>query len=844
MPVQESPVLHDLNNAGQDADGASSSGMKTSARVVVIGGGVVGASVLYHLTKAGWTDVVLLERAELTHGSTWHAAGGMHTLNGDPNVAKLQQYTVQLYKTIEAESGQNCSIHLPGGIMLADTKERLDWLKMAQARGRYLGMNLEMISMAEAAEIHPLLDPKHFLGCMFDPDEGLVDPSGVTHAYAICARNAGAEIYRHTMVESLEHRTDGTWTVNTNKGTIHAEHVVNAGGLWAREVGRMVGIELPVLAFEHMYLLTDDMPEIVEYRNKHGKELPMSVDFAGESYFRQEGDSMLLGSYEYNCVPWSPKETPWAFGAQLLPPDLERLEKPLGIAFEHYPKLADIGIKRVINGPFTFAPDGNPLVGPVRGLRNFWSACGVMAGLSQGGGVGLALAAWMTQGDPGMDIWGMDVARYGDYATLGYTAEKAKENYQRRFRIQFPNEELPAGRPLHTTPVYGRQSEANAVWGASFGLEYPLWFQSPGKEPVEDVTFYRSNAFQNVGEEVFAVREGVGLTEISNFAKYEVRGPGAEAWLLTLLTNKMPKVGKISLTALLNHHGKIEGEFTVARLAEDHFFLFGSMPAEIHHSRWFLHHLPTDGSVTFNVRGLGLTGLSIAGPHARKVLEKVTDADVSNAAFPFMSFRKLECGTVPAMVGRLTYSGDLGYELWTTPEYQMALFDRIMAAGEEFGIRLFGLRALLSLRLEKSFGTWFREYRPIYTPVESGITSYVKLDHDFIGREAYEAEVAKGPERLLVTFTVETGTGDEAADVIGDEPVWHTGADGEAKVVGWITSGGYGHFVGKSIALGYIPAALATAGTEGFEIELIGVHRKAHLQLEPLLDPAGLRMRS
>jgi dimethylglycine dehydrogenase len=848
MPVQETPVLHDLHD-GSKVDAATgtstdaSSGMKTSARVVVIGGGVVGASVLYHLTKAGWTDVVLLERKELTHGSTWHAAGGMHTLNGDPNVAKLQQYTVQLYKTIEAESGQNCSIHLPGGIMLADTPERLDWLKMAQARGRYLGMGLEMISLKEASEIHPLLDPQYFLGCLYDPDEGHVDPSGVTHAYAMCARNAGAEVYRHTMVEDLTQRTDGTWNVHTNKGTIHAEHVVNAGGLWAREVGRMVGIELPVLAFEHMYLLTDDMPEIVEYRNKHGKELPMSVDFAGESYFRQEGDSMLLGSYEYNCVPWSPKQTPWEFGAQLLTPDLDRLEKPLSIAFEHYPRLQEIGIKRVINGPFTFAPDGNPLVGPVRGLRNFWTACGVMAGLSQGGGVGLALAAWMTQGDPGMDIWGMDVARYGDYATLGYTAEKAKENYQRRFRIQFPNEELPAGRPLHMTPVYGRQNDANAVWGASFGLEYPLWFQEPGKEPIEDVTFKRSNAFKVVGDECRAVRESVGLTEVSNFAKYEIKGPGAEAWLSSLLTNKMPKVGKIVLSALLNHHGRIEGEFTVARLGEEHFFLFGSMPAEIHHSRWFLHHLPTDGSVTFAVRGLGLTGLSIAGPNARKVLAKITDADVSNEAFPFMSFRQIECGMIPAMVGRLTYSGDLGYELWVPPEYQIALFDRIMAAGAEYGIRLFGLRALLSLRLEKSFGTWYREYRPIYTPVEAGITSYVKLDHDFIGREAYEAEVAKGPDRRLVTFVVDVDPNDPA-DVIGDEPVWHTAADGTASVVGWITSGGYGHYVGKSIALGYIPAALAAEGTRGFEIEIIGERRPATLQHEPLLDPKGSRMRS
>jgi dimethylglycine dehydrogenase len=838
MPVQETPVLHDLQDR-------SDSGMRTSARVVVIGGGVVGASVLYHLTKAGWTDVVLLERRELTHGSTWHAAGGMHTLNGDPNVAKLQQYTVNLYKDIEAESGQNCSIHLPGGIMLADTPERLDWLKMAQARGRYLGMGLEMISLKEAVEIHPLLDPQYFLGCLYDPDEGHVDPSGVTHAYALCARNRGAEVYRHTMVEDLTQRTDGTWNVHTNKGTIHAEHVVNCGGLWAREVGRMVGIELPVLAFEHMYLLTEDMPEIVAYREQHGKELPMSVDFAGESYFRQEGDSMLLGSYEYDCVPWSPKQTPWEFGAQLLTPDLDRLEKPLAIAFEHYPRLQEVGIKRVINGPFTFAPDGNPLVGPVRGLRNFWVACGVMAGLSQGGGVGLSLAAWMTEGDPGMDIWAMDVARYGDYATLGYTALKSRENYQRRFRITFPNEELPAARPLLTTPIYGRQTEANCVWGASAGLEQPLWFQRQGLDPVENITFKRSNAFNVVAEECAAVRERVGLTEISNFAKYEITGPAAAAWLSTLLTNRMPAVGKVALTAMLNHRGRIEGEFTVARLAQDHFFLFGSLPAEVHHSRWFIDHLPRAGEqwfgeVHFRARGMSLVGLSLAGPHARDVLAKVTDEDVSNTGLPFMSFRQMSFGMIPAMVGRLTYSGDLGYEMWVAPEFQLALYDRIMEAGQEFGLQLFGLRALLSLRLEKNFGTWYREYRPIYTPIEAGITSYVKLDHEFIGRAAYEQALA-GPtseRRKLVMFEL-TPNPDDPADVIGDEPVWHHG-----EVVGWITSGGYAHYVKKSLALGYVPWDLVTDDADGFEIEVIGERRPAKLLTEPSFDPSGTRMRA
>ena len=818
--------------------------MKSSAQVVVIGGGVVGASVLYHLTKAGWTDVMLLERRELTAGSTWHAAGGMHTLNGDPNVSKLQQYTIQLYEEIERVSGQDCSIHLPGGLMLADTEVRMDWLRMAQARGRYLGMDLELITPKEAQDVFPLLDPQYFVGALYDPVEGHVDPSGVTRAYVKCAQLAGAEVHQHMPVVALSQRTDGTWDVRLENGnSVHAEHVVNAGGLWAREVGRMVGIELPVLAMEHMYLLTEDMPEVTAQVARTGHEMPMALDFAGEIYIRQEGGAMLLGTYEQACVPWSPVETPWDFGSQLLRPDLDRITPELSVAFKHYPAMGTTGIRKVVNGPFTFSPDGNPLVGPVRELRGYWVACGVMAGLSQGGGVGLALATWMTSGDhgdSGMDIWAMDIARYGDYATLAYTNAKVQENYRRRFRITFPNEELPAARPLLTTPIHDRFTAANAVWGASFGLEHALWFQEAGKEPVEEVTFRRSNAWACVAGEVTAVRERVGLTEISNYAKYRLTGPGGEAWLSSLLTAKMPAVGRITLTAMLNDAGRIVGEFTVARPTEaDEWFLFGSLAAETHHSRWFRHHLPADGSVAFEVLGLSLVGLSVAGPRARDTLAKITDQDLSTPAFRFMDFRRVDLGMIPALVGRISYSGELGYELWVAPEYQRALYDQLMAAGEEFGIRPFGFRALMSLRLEKSYGTWFREYRPIYTPLEGGIGRYIKLDHQFIGRAAHEAEeAAGGPKRRLVTLVVDPEP-DDPADVIGDEPIWHDG-----KVVGWVTSGGYGHHAKASLALGYVPTELLAEGTDGrFEIEIIGRRRPARIQPEPIHDPQGLRMR-
>jgi dimethylglycine dehydrogenase len=813
--------------------------MRTSARVVVIGGGVVGASVLYHLTKEGWGDVVLLERKELTAGSTWHAAGGMHTLNGDPNVARLQQYTVNLYKQIEQESGQACGIHLPGGLQLADTPERLDWLKMAMARGRYLGMHMEMVSMKEAKELNPLLEERFFVGALYDEDEGSVDPYGVTHAYAICARNRGAEVHTNTWATGLRQRPDGTWDVETDKGTIHAEHVVNAGGLWAREVGRMAGLELPVLAMEHHYLMTEPMDEVIAYNQQHGRELPHMIDFAGEIYARQEGQSILLGTYEQSNRPWSPKETPWDFVFQLLPHDLERIAPELARGFEHFPAVGRAGIKKFVNGPFTFSPDGNPLVGPIKGIRGMWTACAVMAGLSQGGGVGLSLANWIVHGDPGADIWAMDVARYGDYATLAYTNAKVRENYSRRFRITFPNEELPAARPLLTTPIYDRLTAHNAVWGAGFGLEHPLWFQRPGAEPREDVTFRRSNAFPIVGEESRAVRERVGFSEASNFAKYRVSGPGASEWLQGLFTARLPQMHRTILTAMLNPQGRIEGEFSVSRVGDDEFYVFGSQAAEVHHPRWFLAHLPKGSPIRFEVLGLSMVGLTVAGPRSRDVLQKVADVSLATPDFPFMAFRRAHVGMAPVWLSRMTYTGDLGYEMWMAPEHQRYLFDLLWDAGREHDMRLFGYRALITMRLEKNFGTWFREYRPIYTPLEAGMDRSLKFDHDFVGRAAVEAErAAGGPARRLVTFRVDVDP-DEPADVIGDEPVWHDG-----KVVGWITSGGYAHYSAASLAMGYVPAALAREGTPGFEIEIIGKRRPAHLQLEPILDPSGSRMRA
>ena len=856
--------------------------MKTNTRVVVIGGGVVGCSVLYHLARAGWTDVMLIERFELTSGSTWHAAGGFHTLNGDPNVAKLQAYTISLYEELEKLTGQSCSLHLVGGFQMADTPERMDFLRQVHAKCRYLGMDTELVTPSEAKAMFPIMDETNFVGALWDPVEGHLDPSGTTHAYAKAARMLGAEIVLRNPVKELTQEADGTWNVVTEQGTVKAEHVVNAGGLWAREIGRMVGLELPVLAMEHMYLLTEDMPEVVAHNEATGRELCHVIDFKGEIYTRQERKGLLLGTYEKACVPWSPVKTPWDFGHELLQPDIDRITPSLEVGFRHFPALEQAGIKQIINGPFTFAPDGNPLVGPVPGLTNFWSACAVMAGFSQGGGVGLTLANWMTEGDPGADVWGMDVSRFGEWATLRYTNAKVRENYSRRFSIRFPNEELPAARPAQTTPLYDMMVGQNAVMGDSWGLETPLWF-APSKEEAHDVvSFHRSNDFAHVGAEVKAVRERVGVTEIANFAKYEVSGPGAEEFLNRILTNRMPKTGRIVLSPMLNEFGKLIGDFTIAKAGDDRFMVWGSSAAQRYHMRWFEAQMPGDGSVAIHRYDQTLVGLSIAGPKSRAVLEKLVDEDISKDAFRFMDFREMAVAGAPCMVNRITYTGDLGYEIWMAPAYERKVYLAIKAAGEEFGIADFGMRALLSMRLEKNFPTWGHELRPIYGPFEGSMDRFVKLEkNDFVGREAAAKEKADGPKLRRVSMIVDA----EDADVIADEPIWakvgdtdygtvdaphghgptrmgpdgkDAGpsegdygaasvrgiADGDWRVIGWVTSGGYAHGVEASMAQGYVPAALAERAEEGlFEIEILGKRCPARIAVEPPFDPSGERMR-
>jgi len=803
--------------------------VKTSVRAVVIGGGVVGASALYHLAKIGWTDVMLIEKSELTSGSTWHAAGGMHTFNGEANISRLQKYTIDLYREIEALSGQSCGLHPNGGLMLAATQGELDSLKLICSRARYLGMQTEMISLEEARRFNPLIDTRHFIGALWRADGGHCDPSGTTQAYVKAARMLGASVERFTRVQSLLQRSGGSWDVVTDKGTVHAEHVVNCAGLWAREVGHMVGIELPVLAMEHHYLLTEDIPEL----KGRDQEIVNTTDYAGEIYMRQERGGALIGTYEPHGVVWSPLKTPDDFSMQLLPDDFERLAPYFEVGFQHFPALGRVGIRKAVNGPFTFAPDGNPLVGPVRGVKNFWVACAVMAGFSQGGGIGLVLSRWMAENDPGQDIISMDVARFGAFATPKYTSIKVPENYSRRFRLAYPNEELAAARPLRRSPIYDTLKAAGAVMGANFGLEHALWFAPQGVAPTETPTYRRSEAFPIVRAECQAVRATVGVYETTNYGKYEISGRGARAWLNHLLACRIPRRGRMGLAPMLSPAGRIIGDFSIACLAEDRFLIMGSGFAEEFHLRWFWQAEPP-ADVFVRSAASTLAGVSIAGPHSRALLQRLVRDDLSAAAFKLFDVKESAVGFAPAVLTRAGFTGELGYEIWTTPDYFASLYADVWNAGRDLGLRHFGGRALSSLRLEKGYGSFNKDFRPDYTPGETGLDRFIDFDKpDFVGRSAALAERGAGPKRRFVILEVEAGD----ADVTGYESIMKDGV-----AVGYVTSGAYGHCVGKSLAAGYVPAALARDG-ERFAIDILGEVCGATIRIDPLYDPKGLCLR-
>ncbi len=806
--------------------------MKDHTRVVVIGGGIVGAAVLYHLTKLGWSDVMLVERKQLTAGSTWHAAGGFHAMNSDPNVARLQAYGISVYREVEEISGQDVGMHLTGGIQVAATEERWENINYEHAKHRVLGIDSHLLTPQDIEKLCPIMDTTGVIGGLFDGNEGHIDPYGSTQALARAARKGGAEVHTNTMVEDLVHRPDGSWTVVTDRGNIHCEHIVNAAGLWAREVGAMAGVHVPIVPMEHHYLLTEELDELAGWDG----ELPLVLDLDGEMYLRQEHDGVLLGVYERNSTPWSVGGTPWEFGeTDLLEVRLDDIATALTRGFERFPSVAEAGIRRIVNGPFTFAPDGNPLVGPVRGVRNYWSCCGVMAGFSQGSGVALALSQWMIDGEPEGDVFAMDVNRFGPYASNAYTVEKAKEFYENRFYLLCPNDEWPAARPLKTSALHDRLVAANAVFGSSFGLEVPLWFAPEGSEPVERPSFRRSNSHDPIGEECRAVAAGVGIIDGTSFAKYEVSGPDSIAFLDRMLAGRLPGVGRMRMSPMLSPSGHMKGDLTLMRLAEDRFRIVGSGYLQEYHMLWFEQHAG-DCDIDIRNRSDELTAIPIAGPASRELMQSAASGDFETAAMPFMSVRAMDVGLAEAEVARVSFTGELGYEIYVPTTFAGAVYDRLVEAGRTFDIRPFGNRALVSMGMEKSFGIWSREFTPDYTPAMCGMDRWIDYSKgSFVGREAALADRDREPEHRLVALEIDAGQ----ADAWGYEPIW---VDGE--YAGFVTSGAYGHRVGKSLALGYVKTPWLRESTQAFSVHLVDGRRPARLLSEPPYDPSASKMRA
>ena len=800
--------------------------MNKHYRVVVIGGGVVGTSVLYHLAKMGWSDVCLIERSVLTAGSSWHAAGGIHALNADPNIAQLQAYTIDLLSEIEKESGQNIGLHMTGGLTMAGTPDRWEWLQSAYRTFQSIGIeDCRLVTVEEAVELNPIMSGEGLLGGMWADREGYIDTTGTVHAYAGAAKKHGATVIEHNRVLELNQTLEG-WQVVTEKGTITCEHVVNAAGLWAKQVGRMAGIELPVSPLNHHYLISDTIPALQDL----DFEVPMTVDLEGFTYLRQDQKGVLLGIYEIDHQHWNMDGAPWDYGFELQQEDPDRIEKELIMGFERYPALQDVGVKTWVNGAFTFSPDGNPLVGPVPGKRGYWSACAVMAGFLQGGGVGKSLAEWMIHGEPEADVYGMDVARYGVWAeNKQYIKETTGQFYSRRFVMTYPNEQLPAGRPLKRAPAYSAMSEAGAKWGTSWDMEVPLYFAPKGFE--ETPTLKRSNAFEIEAEECKAVRENVGLLDISAFSRYEVSGPNAEAWLNKLMASNLPKAGRARLAPMLAPNGRLKGDLTVFNWGDGTWWIMGSYYLRAWHMRWFNDHLE-DGVA---VRDLGeeTCGFSLSGPNSRKVIEKVTEDAVGE--LPFMGCMEADIGMLRTRVARMSVTGELGFEVNCRYGDHITLRETLLEAGAEFGIREVGFNALLSLRLEKSFGIWSAEFTQGYTPGETGMDRWIDWDKDFAGKAAAVAERdGNGPSKILVTLDVDSAD----ADASGFEPVW---SDSGEKI-GFVTSGGYGHTVGKSLAMALIDPAHAAEGTQ-LRTHIVGKECAARVVAASPYDPEGKAMR-
>jgi dimethylglycine dehydrogenase len=836
--------------------------MRTQARVVVIGGGVVGVSTLYHLTKKGWSDVVLVERKELTSGSTWHAAGLLPLFNMSYSSGQIHKYSLKLYQTLEAETGQHVGFRHVTNIRLACTRDRLDEFKFYAGIAATIGVDVRFLTPAQVKELWPLCTTDGIIGAIQHSEDGYIQPADLTQALAKGARNGGAEINRQTTVIGIERKPGGEWLVRTDKGDIACEHVVAATGSFAHRTGAMVGLDVPVIPVQHQYIVTEPHPAIEERRRRGLPEMAVFREPDASWYMREENGGLVLGPYEKGapcCYLDGPApESEY----ELFQEDLERLTPHIEAAIRRVPAFGEVGVKKVYNGAIPYAPDGNPLVGPAWDLRNFWLNEGHTFGITAAGGAGWQLAEWIVEGEPGIDMMGVDPRRFGPYATGGYLRAKAEEAYSNVYTVHYPDEERAAGRPLKTSPCYERMKRLGAVFGSVYGWERPNWFAPPGygldaaeldkpdailnenhppvadgERPRERWSFRRSNYFAHVGRECRHVHEAVGLLDMTAFAKFEVSGPGAEAWLDRLVSNRLPKqVGRIALCYLLTKRGGVRSEFTVYREGPQRFYIVSAGALDRHDGDYFRQSLPADGSVTLERVTTQHGVLVVAGPRSRDLLGKVTGADLSNAAFPWLSGRRIDIGPAQARALRVNFVGELGWELHHPIEMQNTIFDLLMDAGRAFDLKPFGIRAMDSLRLEKSYRLIPRELSIEYAALESGLDRFVRLDKgEFLGRDGLLAWQKRGFQNRYVTFEVDGATD---ADARGGEPIHRNGV-----LVGRCTSGGYGWRIGKSLGLGLVRPDLGEIGTE-LEIEILGNRHRATVIPESPFDPTNARLRA
>ena len=806
--------------------------MKTSTQAIVIGGGVVGAAILYHLTKAGVSDSMLLERSELTAGSTWHAAGGVGTFGGGANAAWLHKYGFEMYRTLEDETGMSTGFHHVGEVSIARTEARVEDLRRHRALHRRHGVDTYWLTPDDLGEHVPIMDPSTILGAVLEPSYGHVDPASTTNAWVAAARKRGAEVHRHTPVIETNQRTDGSWDVVTPAGTIHTQHLINAAGLWGREVGALAGVYLPMMPVEHHYFVTDGIDEVASLTS----ELPLIGDADAEYYLRQERDGLLLGVYEDTCTHWAEDGTPSDFGHELLPDALERIERNLAQAVEAVPCLGTAGVKRVINGPIMFSPDLAPLVGPYPGKQNYWCANGVMTGFTQAAGIGLVLAHWITEGEPPLNVAMWDVARFGPWADKAYVKARTGDMYATRFKTMYPYEERPAGRPVLTTPAYEFYKEQGAVFGSSDGVEFPLWFAPDGVDATDSLTYHRPNWFEHVGNECRALHNGVGIIDISTYGKHAVRGAGAYDWLNHVLAGRIPtEDGRLALSAMLNESGKVEAEFSVLRLATEDYLLIGSGTADRYIHRYWQQFLPSQ-DVTVESLTQKLCGLSVSGPNARALLQKLTETDLSSNAWKYARAKRVDLGPAKnALVIRVAYTGEQGFEIWIPREDHLGLVQALFEAGKDLGVTLAGIRALNALRIEKGFGAWGLEYSPDYTPWESGMDRLVRLDKgDFVGRAAAVASQGAEKTYAIRCFTIDSS----GPDPWGSEPI-----EKDRKVVGYLSSVAFGFRTNKTCAIGYLYGA-HQAETSGLTVDILGTPHPITVLSDAPFDPEGTRMRS